>query len=414
MRLTTRIAWRYIFSKKTTNAINIISGISMSGIVIGTAALIIVLSAFNGFEELVLKLYSSFYPDIYISAKEGKVFIPDSAKLAQIRGLEGVAYISETLEENGLLAYNKQEHIATVKGVDTMYRLVNAVDDSVFLGEYQLEYNQLNYNIDCAVVGSGVAATLSIGLGIENPPIQIFMPRRGNRPAFDPRNTFIEKSIQPMGIFHIQQDFDDKYIITSLPFLQNMLEYTHGEIGALEIKTTKSSKVNALLPQIQNIMGDGFDVKNRYMQNAFLYKVMRSEKWAVYLILTFIFIIAAFNMIGSISMLVIDKKKDIGILRSLGAREYTIRNIFFIQGVLQTIVSITIGFLIAATLCYLQLRFGLIKIPGQGTFVVSSYPVAMKWKDFVSVFLTILFVGSAVSYFPAFMAARQKWLFKSE
>jgi lipoprotein-releasing system permease protein len=169
-----------------------------------------------------------------------------------------------------------------------------------------------------------------------------------------------------------------------------------------------------VIPQVEKIMGDGFEVKNRFMQNEFLYRVMRSEKWAVYLILTFIFIIAAFNMIGSIAMLVIDKRKDIGVLRSLGASESTIRNIFFVQGILQTLVSISIGFFIATILCWLQLKYGFITIPGQGTFVVAAYPISLEWKDYVNVFLTIIIIGSIASFFPALLAAKQKWLFKSE
>ncbi len=414
MKFTFRIAWRYIFSKKSTNAINIISGISMTGIVVGSASLIIVLSAFNGFENLVQRLYSTFYPDITITPAEGKVFIPDSLQLNKIRQIEGVAHISETLEENVLLAYNKQEHIATIKGVDSMYRYVTAVDDSVFYGDYILNYQYLNYNLNCAVFGSGVASTLNLNLGLDYPAVQIFMPRRGTKGSANPRNTFIQRGIQPMGVFRIQQEFDSKYVITSIEFIRELLEYTHGEVSALEIKTNGKRDVDAIMKDMQAIMGETYDVKNRFMQNEFLYRVMKTEKWAVYFILTFIFIIAAFNMIGSIAMLVIDKKKDIGILRALGADESSVRNIFFVQGVLQTLVSIGIGFSIATILCIIQMQTGIIAIPGQGTFVVTAYPIALEWKDYTSVFLTVFVIGCIAAYFPAYMAAKQKWLFRSE
>lgn len=414
MKFTFRIAWRYIFSKKSTNAINIISGISMTGIIVGTAALIIVLSAFNGFENLVQRLYSTFYPDITVTPVEGKVFIPDSLQLEKIALLEGVEYFSKTLEENVLLAYNKQEHIATIKGVDSMYAFVTAVDDSVYYGEYVLDYPYLNYDINCGVFGSGVASTLNMTLGLDNPPVQIFMPRRGAKNSANPRNTFVQRGIQPMGVFRIQQEFDSKYVITSLPFISDLLEYSNGEISSLEIKTSDNANVSDVMQSISTIMGSGFEVKDRFMQNEFLYRVMRTEKWAVYFILTFIFIIAAFNMIGSIAMLVIDKKKDIGILRSLGATESSVRNIFFIQGVLQTVVSIITGFSIATLLCWLQMKYGFITIPGAGTFVVTAYPIALEWKDYLNVFLTVFIVGSIASYFPAYMASRQKWLFKNE
>jgi lipoprotein-releasing system permease protein len=333
--------------------------------------------------------------------------------LQQIASVEGVEFMSLTLEENALLAYNDQEHIATIKGVDTVYKKVTAVDDSVFYGQYVLAYTYLHQQIDCAVLGSGVASTLNVSLGLDNPAVQIFMPRRGTKGMSNPQNAFIQRSIQPMGVFRIQQEFDSKYVITTLDFIRNMLEYHGNEISAIEI-SVKGRDVDNVMHDIENITGDTLDVKNRFMQNEFLYKVMRTEKWAVYFILTFIFIIAAFNMIGSIAMLVIDKKKDIGILRSLGATESSVRNIFFIQGILQTLVSIGIGFSIATILCVLQMQFGLITIPGQGTFVVTAYPIGLEWRDYVSVFLTVFIVGCIASWFPAYMAARQRWLFRSE
>ncbi|MFI5173158.1 MAG: ABC transporter permease, partial [Chitinophagales bacterium] len=332
----------------------------------------------------------------------------------EIKKINGIEFISQTLEENVLLAYNKQEHIATIKGVDTFYRFVTGVDDSVYYGEYLLEYQYLNYNLNCAVLGSGVASTLNVSLGLDYPPVQIFMPRRGIQSSANPRNTFIQRGIQPMGVFRIQQEFDSKYVITSLAFIRELLEYSSGEISTLEIKTKSRKDVDQVMKKISSILGDDYVVKNRFMQNEFLYRVMKTEKWAVYFILTFIFIIAAFNMIGSIAMLVIDKKKDIGILRSLGAAESSVRNIFFIQGVLQTLVSIAIGFTLATILCAIQMKYGLITIPGQGTFVVTAYPVALEWKDYFNVFATVFVVGVIASYFPAFMAARQKWLFKTE
>ena len=385
----------------------------MSGIMIGSAALIIVLSAFNGFENLVQRLYNTFYPDITVTPSYGKVFSPDSLRLQKIAHIDGVQDMSMTLEENALLAYNDQEHIATIKGVDTIYKKVTAVDDSVFYGQYVLEYEYLHTQIDCAVLGSGVASTLNVALGLDNPSVQIFMPRRGTKGISNIQNTFIQRSIQPMGVFRIQQEFDSKYVITSLDFIRNMLEYQNNEISAIEI-SVKGRAVDDVMDDIESIMGNEFTVKNRFMQNEFLYRVMRTEKWAVYFILTFIFIIAAFNMIGSIAMLVIDKKKDIGILRSLGASEKSVRNIFFIQGILQTLVSIAVGFTLATLLCFLQMHFGLITIPGEGTFVVTAYPIALEWRDYVSVFLTVFIVGCIASWFPAYMAARQRWLFKSE
>lgn len=411
MKFTVRIAWRYIFSKKSTNVINIISGITMTGIVIGSAALIIVLSAFNGFGDLVVNLYSSFYPEVTITPKSGKVFTLTSLQYNKLQSLNEVEYISQTLQENVLLAYNKEEHIATIKGVDTTFKYVTAVDDSVFIGDYIFYYHYDNLRVHCAVLGAGVASTLNVALGIGYPALQVFVPRRSVRSSLNPRNAFTQKSIQPVGVFSLQQEFDSKYVFASLEFVQDLLEYNNGEISALEIKLKDNARSSTATKKIQQIAGDEFYVKDRYMQNEFLYKVMRNERWVVYMILTFIIVIATFNMIGSIAMLVIDKKKDIGILRSIGATEQSIRNIFFIQGVLQTLVSIIIGFTIAITLCLVQIYFEVITIPGSESFVVTAYPVSMHLTDFLLVGITILFIGSIASYLPAYLASRQQWIF---
>ena len=408
-----RVAWRYIFSRKSTNAINIISGITMLGITIGSAALIIVLSAFNGFGSLVIGLYGAFYPDITITPAQGKVFNANPDMMKDLGNIPGVLYISQTLEENAMLAYNEQEHIATIKGVDSIYSLVTAVDDSVFAGEYVLRFEHFGKEVDCAILGSGVAATLNVALGLDYPAVRIFMPRRGSRAGLDPRNAFIQQSVQPVGAFRVQADFDGKYVITGLSFVRQLLEYDQNEVSALEIQMDPSASVHKTITSMQNLLGDDFVIKDRAQQNEFLYKVMRNERWVVFLILTFILIIATFNMIGSISMLVIDKRKDISTLRAMGATNGMIRNIFFIQGVLQTLVSIGVGFSFAALLCWIQIRFGVVTIPGSGSFVVSAYPIDMHLMDFFNVGLTILIIGSIASWFPAHLASKEVWMFRA-
>lgn len=415
MNFIYRIAWRYIFSKKSTNVINMISGITMAGIIIGSAALIIVLSAFNGFESLVVRLYSSFYPDITITSSQGKVFTADSAFIKNIMEIQNIEMISQTLEENALVAYDDEEHISTIKGVDNAYKNVTAVADSVFIGEYALSKSYYGQQVDCAVLGSGVAAMLAVPVGFDaNTTMRIFMPRRGIKFSYNPGDAFIQKSVHATGVFRIQQEFDSKYTIVSLPVMRDLLEYKNNEVTKLEIQVKNKQNTERTIREIKEKTGPGYEVKNRVMQNEFVYKVMKNERWVVFLILTFILIIATFNMIGSISMLVIDKRKDIGILRSLGATENKIRSIFFIQGFLQTLVSIAIGFLFATLLCFIQMRFGLITIPGSGSFVVTAYPIDLKLLDYVYVFFTILIIGSVASYFPAALASRQRWMFKEE
>ena len=412
MRFALRVALRYIFSRKSTNAINIISGITMLGITIGSAALIIVLSAFNGYGSLVIGLYGSFYPDISVHPAQGKVFVADESMLQELSSVEGIAHIARSLEENAMLAYNDQEHIATIKGVDTVFPYVTAVDDSVFAGLYLLQYVDRNVRIDCAVLGSGLASSLGVALGIDYPAIQVFMPRRQARGGLNPRNAFIQQSIQPVGAFRVQADFDTKYMFTSIDFLRNILEYEEEEVSSLEISLLPNARPAAVVSALEAELGNQYIVKTRAMQNDFLYKVMRNERWVVYLILTFILIIAAFNMIGSISMLVIDKRKDIGTLRAMGATEAMIRNIFFFQGLLQTLLSIGTGFLLATLLCVLQIQFGLVTIPGSGSFVITAYPIVLQGLDYLYVGLTILVIGSIASWLPAHLASREVWLFR--
>lgn len=413
MRLPLIIAWRYIFSKKSVNAINIITLVSMLGIMVGTAALILVLSVFNGFEDLVVKLYNSFYPEINVTLVEGKTFEPDAKKLQQIQNIKGIAAVSKVLEENALLAYNREEHIATIKGVDENYKSVTQVSDSIFVGDFVLQSGSRSG----AVVGAGIWLRLSIrivnidSLSLEDRGIDVFMPKTGTKSSFNPRQAFNQGRIYPTGAFRIQQDFDNQFLFTPLAFIQKLLG-TENKISALEIRAKDGEDTHRIISEIEQIMGPMFIVKNRYQQNEFLYKVMRTEKLAVYLILSFILVIAAFNMIGSISMIVIDKRPDIGILKAMGATGGFVKKTFLAEGIIQTLLSAGAGFLIATTLCLLQIYFQVIPMPGEGTFVVQAFPVKMQAMDFVLVFFTVLLIGVAAAYFPARRAGRQKWIFK--
>jgi len=412
MRFVFRIAVRYIFSKKSTNAINIISAITMLGITIGTAALIIILSAFNGFGNLVIGLYGSFYPDITVEPASGKVFQADEVLIGNLQQLEEIEFIAASLEENAMLAYNDQEHVATIKGVDTVFYKVTAVDDSVFAGNYMLEYNEGGIHVDCAVLGSGLAASLGVALGFDYPAVQVFMPRRTSSGGLSPRNAFVRQTVQPIGAFRIQADFDSRYLFTSINFVRSLLDYSENEVSALEIGLKESTKAEKVAAELTEMLGPDYTVKTRNQQNDFLYKVMRNERWVVFLILTFILIIATFNMIGSISMLVIDKRKDTGTLRAMGANESTIRNIFFIQGIFQTLISITTGFAVATTLCLIQIQFGLITIPGSGSFVITAYPIVLQLSDYFYVGITIFLIGGIASWIPAHLASREIGMFR--
>lgn len=396
-----QIAFRYLVSRKSTNAINIITLVSMTGMAFGSMALILVLSVFNGFEGLVVSLYHAFNPDVQITATQGKVFKADSLTTEKIASLEEVASVSKTLEENVILKYNDHEYIASIKGVDDEYERVAGVNKKMVEGNFVLQENGSSY----AVLGAGVAGSLLVDLENRFNSIQVFLPRRGKETmSLDPSQAFIKKNIQPAGIFSIQQEFDSKYMLVPLDFVRELLNY-HDEVSALEIKLKPQADAQLAKEHLKKILGEGFDIKDRYEQNRFLYRVMRIEKWAVYAILSLILVIAAFNIIGSLSMLVIEKTKDIAILKTLGADNGMIRKIFLLEGLLTSLLGSLAGVAIAVVLCLIQIKFEVIKLQGSGTFVIDAYPVEMQWQDFALVAATVIVIAVATSWLPAQRAA---------
>jgi len=373
----------------------------MTGMAFGSMALILVLSVFNGFEGLVVSLYHAFNPDVQITATQGKVFKADSLTTEKIASLEEVASVSKTLEENVILKYNDHEYIASIKGVDDEYERVAGVNKKMVEGNFVLQENGSSY----AVLGAGVAGSLLVDLENRFNSIQVFLPRRGKETmSLDPSQAFIKKNIQPAGIFSIQQEFDSKYMLVPLDFVRELLNY-HDEVSALEIKLKPQADAQLAKEHLKKILGEGFDIKDRYEQNRFLYRVMRIEKWAVYAILSLILVIAAFNIIGSLSMLVIEKTKDIAILKTLGADNGMIRKIFLLEGLLTSLLGSLAGVAIAVVLCLIQIKFEVIKLQGSGTFVIDAYPVEMQWQDFALVAATVIVIAVATSWLPAQRAA---------
>lgn len=396
-----QIAFRYLLSRKSTNAINVITLVSMIGMGAGTMALILVLSVFNGFEGLVVSLYHAFNPDMQITATEGKVFEADEQTIGKIAALGEVEHVSRVLEENVILRYNDHECIASIKGVDGEYEEVTGVREKMVEGTFVLGRGGNSY----AVLGAGVAGTLLVDVENTMNTVQVYLPRRGKETmSLDPSQAFIKKNIQPAGVFSIQQDFDSKYVLVPLDFVHELLNYTN-EVSALEIKLNPDANSEAAKQKIAAILGAGFSVKDRYEQNKFLYRVMRIEKWAVYAILSLILIIAAFNIIGSLSMLVIEKTKDIAILKTMGADNGMIRKIFLLEGLFTSLTGSLVGALLAVLLCLAQIYFKLLKLQGSGTFVIDSYPVEMQWQDFLLVGATVIVIAIATSWIPAQRAA---------
>ena len=395
MNLSFYIAKRYILGKKSHNAINIISAISVLGVFIGSMALIVVLSVFNGFENLVISLYNSFDPDIKITPATGKLFIPDENLISKIKKTEGVFFIDKTLEENVLIKYRDKQYIATVKGVEASFNKTSGIDSMITEGDFILEQDS-NY---FAVLGQGVAYNLSLPMGDMINPLSLYVPKAGTGAVLHPEDAFNVRGIYPSGLFSIQQDFDNKFVIVPLDFARELLSQEK-KVSALEVCLHQNADQQKVKESLQKIMGETFEVKTRFEQHAFLYRIMKSEKWAVFLILVFILIVATFNIVGSITMLVVDKKKDIGILKNLGADKELIRNIFFAEGLLISLSGALLGLLAGALICWLQETFGLVKLGSEGTFVVSHYPVKMMLKDFIYVFLTVTAIGAIAAWYP--------------
>lgn len=394
MNLPFFIARRYLFAKKSRNVINIISGISLVGVTVGTMALIVVLSVFNGFDNLVRSLFNAFDPDIRITLTEGKTFPADDPRLEKIREHPGVLYAADVLEENALLKYGEKQYIATVKGVSDEFLKMSGIDSMIIDGKFIL----WDRNMPCAVIGQGIGIYLSVGLNFIT-PIQVYVPRRTGNISLNPEQAFNRNYIFPSGIFAIQQDFDSRYIIVPIEFIRNLLEYEN-EITSLELKLNPAFSETAVQNELAALAGEKYKVQNRFQQQELLYRIMRSEKWAIFMILAFILLVASFNIIGSLTMLILDKKKDIAILQSLGTEMSRIRKIFFIEGWLISAGGATVGLILGGIICWIQQTFGLIRLKGSGSFVVDTYPVDMLWTDFVFVFFTVLLIGFFAAWYP--------------
>jgi lipoprotein-releasing system permease protein len=395
MKLSLYISRRYLFAKKSRNAINIISSISVAGVMVGTMALIIILSVFNGLEEMVKSIFGTFDPDLEIRITEGKVFSPDNKRILALSEIEGIETWSPVLEENALLKYDDRQFIATVKGVEDDYSEITGLDSVMWDGEFLLRSES---GRDHAVVGMGVANNLGIGLNFLN-PINIYVPKRtGKVRNTDLTNAFIREWIYPSGIFSVEQEYDSRYIFIPISMMRKLLEYDN-EVSAIEIKFDGTSSVEEIQLAVQELYGESFTIKNKYQQQEIFYKVMRSERLAIFLILSFILIIASFNIIGSLTMLIIEKENDIEILKSLGANNTLIRRIFIIEGWLISILGAFSGLILGGVICWVQQRYGLVGLSGD-SLIIDSYPVIMKFQDFIIVLGTVLLIGFWAAWYP--------------
>jgi lipoprotein-releasing system permease protein len=392
-------------AKKSTNAINIITGISVLGITIGTAALVLVLSVFNGFEDLILGLFSRFNPDVKISATVGKTFIPDSLKLEEIKALAGVEVISQTLEEVAFFEYRESQDFGTLKGVDNLYKQVTGIDSTIFEGTFQLSEEDRNM----AVLGGGMRNKLQVDVDDPFELLNVYMAKRGN--SINPEQDFRKRFVYPAGSFKIQQDFDNQYILVSLDFARELLS-AYGEVSAIEVKLKPGTDPEKTIQALRQIMGPDFQVKDRYQQDESFLKLMNIEKWMSFAILSLTLVMVAFNIIGSLWMIVLEKKGDIAILKSMGATDRTVQNIFLSEGLLLCTLGLGIGFVVALTLYFVQKSYGIVPIP-EG-FVVNAYPISMRFMDMVAVVAIVLIIGFLASVPAALRAKRVPALLREE
>lgn len=396
MSLPFFIARRYFFSKKSQRAINIISMISVVGVMIGTAALIIVLSVFNGFENLILGLYNSFDPDIKITAAYGKSFPESQLTIARLQHLDGISTVTKVVEENALVKYHDKQYIITIKGVSDEFEKMTGIDSMLADGEFKLK----NGDTDFAVVGGGIAYYLQLNVHDLFSQLEIYAPRKTAESLLNPEEAFNRRFISAAGVFSVQQEFDSKYIIVPLRFAHEILE-SDSQLTALEIGLLPHADADAIQEQVAALAGAKFLVKNRYQQHELIYKIMKSEKWAVFLILTFILIIATFNVISSLTMLVIEKKKDISILHSMGADTNLLRKIFMTEGLFITGIGAFSGLALGFVICLLQQKFGLVQLGSDGSFVIDAYPVHMEALDFFYVLVTVFVIGFIAAWYPS-------------
>ncbi len=401
-----RFAWRYFKAKKSTNAINIISWVTASVIAFSTMCQVLVLSVFNGFEGLVQSLYSNFYSDVKVVPVKGKTIILSPEQISTINNLNGVKGISLIAEEKALLQNGEQQTVVLLKGVDENFSKVSGVPRKMLHGVFDpgtIDHPKL-------ILGSGIENAIGVEADKSLFPITVFLPKKTKE--VNPLSALSEGNANTSGSFAIQQDFDNKYVITNIDFVKQQMNYDVDEYSALEISLINSGESNKFTEELQKKLGNGYKVITKFQQNISLYNSMRLEKWVIYAVLTLILIIAAFNMIGALTMLVLEKRKDISVLQSLGADKNLIRKIFLSEGLLLAIAGSGTGIVLALIICFLQLKFKIIKLVGN-SFLIDYFPVRLVLTDFLMVIATALIIAFAASWFPAKKASQQIFNLKS-
>jgi lipoprotein-releasing system permease protein len=388
------IAKRYLFSRKQIHAINVISGISMLGVLIGSAALFIILSVFNGFEVTILSLYSNFDPEIKIEARLGKTFDPNTPYFSALQHDARVFSFTQVLQEKAMIKFDGKPFIGTIEGVSDDFLKNPLIDSIVERGSFTLK----DGGQDFAVIGADIQSSLGINVHDKLSAIEIYSPRNGAGAGSNPLDEFVVRDIRPSGVFAVGPDFDD-IVVAPIEFARDLLGQPKN-VSSLDINYKKGADIDAIQDAIKDKISNNFTVKNRKEQNTELYKTLNFERWFIFMILTFVLIIAIFNIIGSLTMLVIDKRKDIAVLTSLGANKQLIQGIFFFEGMMISLIGCIAGIVLGLLFCILQQRFGLVKM-GSKLSVLDAYPVSLRASDFGLVFLTVGIISVIASVISA-------------
>ena len=409
MNFSFYIAKRYLFSKKSHNAINVISGVSVCGIALATLALVCTLSVFNGFQDLVTTMFTAFDPELKITAVSGKVFDAQDNRIQSLKQMPEVEVFSESLEDNVMVQYKDRQAMAVIKGVEDNFSQLTAIDSILYGrgGEMVLHDEVVAY----AIPGIELVSILGTGVRFLD-PLEIYAPKRGSKiNVTSPASSFNSDYLHSSGlVFAVnQQKYDASYILTSLKFARNLFQYDT-EVSSVELKLTPDANINKVQEEIARLLGEDFLVLNRYEQQADTYRIMEVEKLISYLFLTFILLIACFNVIGSLSMLIIDKRADVVTLRNLGANDETIKRIFLLEGCLISFLGALIGVVLGVALCLVQQEFGLISLgsgDSAGAFVVDAYPVNVQLTDVLLVLLTVLVISFLSVQYPVRYLSRR-------
>ena len=400
------IARRYLFSKKSTHAINVISLISVLGVAVATMALVVVLSGFNGFSDLVASFFTNFDPQLKIEAKKGKAMPADDPLLVKVKHLPGVEVATECVQDQALAVYHDKQAMVTVKGVEDNFDSLTHISNILYGdGDFTLHVANLQYG----VIGIRLAQDLGTGVTWQD-YLQIYAPQReGQYDASNPTNAFVKDSlVSPGALFQVKQSkYDQGYVITSIDFARRIFN-RQGEITSLELRMKPGVDIDNAKEEIQAMLGDKYKVLDRYEQQADTFNIMRLEKLFAYVFLTFILMVACFNIIGSLSMLIIDKKNDVITLRNLGATDGQIRRIFLFEGRMISAAGAVIGIVLGLILCWLQQTYGLVQLGDQaGNFVVNAYPISVHPEDIILIFLTVILVGWLSVWYPVRYMSRK-------